>query len=155
MSGVHLSTVRNIAHLVMHSNFNVKAKIEYEHGYTYFEGEEGPRRLLHISVLQEDTSVLFGCRDPRCLDLGTRWRWVVSYLSLPIYQQGKRPRYPVEWKWSEVKILDPTGTRPLTRSSQQPVAILTVLLQIKGSWVQDEIIRANSQWNESRLFLPV
>jgi hypothetical protein len=33
---------------------------------------------------------------PRILDLGTRWRWVVSFMPWPLYPQGKRPRYPLD-----------------------------------------------------------
>jgi hypothetical protein len=29
-------------------------------------------------------------------DLGTRWRWVVSFTSRPHYPQGKSPRYPLD-----------------------------------------------------------
>jgi hypothetical protein len=29
--------------------------------------------------------------SPRILDLGTRWRWVVSFTSQPLYPQGKSP----------------------------------------------------------------
>jgi hypothetical protein len=30
------------------------------------------------------------------LDLGTRWRWGVSFTSLPLYPRGKSPRYPLD-----------------------------------------------------------
>jgi hypothetical protein len=33
---------------------------------------------------------------PRILDLGTRWRWVVSFTPWPIYPQGKKPWYPLD-----------------------------------------------------------
>jgi hypothetical protein len=33
---------------------------------------------------------------PRILDLGTRWRWVVSFTLRPIYPQRKRPWYPLD-----------------------------------------------------------
>jgi hypothetical protein len=33
---------------------------------------------------------------PRILDLGTRWRRVVSFMPLPLYLQGKSPWYPLE-----------------------------------------------------------
>jgi hypothetical protein len=33
---------------------------------------------------------------PLILDLGTRWRWVVSLTPRPLYPQGKSPRYPLE-----------------------------------------------------------
>jgi hypothetical protein len=29
-------------------------------------------------------------------DLGTRWRWVVSFTPRPLYLQGKSPRYPLD-----------------------------------------------------------
>jgi hypothetical protein len=29
-------------------------------------------------------------------DLGTRWRWVVSFMPRPLYPQGKSPWYPLE-----------------------------------------------------------
>jgi hypothetical protein len=32
------------------------------------------------------------------LDLGTRWRWVVSFTPLPLYTRGKSPRYPLDWE---------------------------------------------------------
>jgi hypothetical protein len=33
---------------------------------------------------------------PRLLDLGTRWRWVVSFTPPPHYPQEKSPWYPLE-----------------------------------------------------------
>jgi hypothetical protein len=33
---------------------------------------------------------------PRILDLGTRRRWVFSFMSLPLYLQGKSPCYPLD-----------------------------------------------------------
>jgi hypothetical protein len=39
-------------------------------------------------------------RGERCsstfLDLGTRWRWVVSLTPLPLYLRGESPRYPLD-----------------------------------------------------------
>jgi hypothetical protein len=32
---------------------------------------------------------------PCFLDLGTRWRWVVSFMPQPLYFQGKSPWYPL------------------------------------------------------------
>jgi hypothetical protein len=37
-----------------------------------------------------------GCIDPHFLDLGTNWRWVVSFTPLPLKRWGKRPRYPLD-----------------------------------------------------------
>jgi hypothetical protein len=36
-----------------------------------------------------------GCIAPR-IDLGTRWRWVVSFTPRPLYPQGKSPWYPLD-----------------------------------------------------------
>jgi hypothetical protein len=33
---------------------------------------------------------------PRILDLGTRWRWVVSFTPQPLYPQGRSPWYPLD-----------------------------------------------------------
>jgi hypothetical protein len=33
---------------------------------------------------------------PRIIDLGTRWRWMVSFTLLPLYPQGKSPCYPLD-----------------------------------------------------------
>jgi hypothetical protein len=66
--------------------------------------------------------------DPRFLDLGTSWRWVVSFISLPSH------RYPLDrvldglqsrpGRYREVKILDPSRIRTPTpqSSSSYPVA---------------------------------
>jgi len=32
---------------------------------------------------------------PYVLDLGTRSRWVVSFMPWPLYPQGKSPQYPL------------------------------------------------------------
>jgi hypothetical protein len=67
-----------------------------------------------------------GCIDPHFLDLGISWRWVVSFMPLPLYPWVKSPRYSLDrrlvgpQRWSgrhgEVKILASTGTRTPTRS---------------------------------------
>jgi hypothetical protein len=37
-----------------------------------------------------------GTVAPRILDLGSRWRWVVSFTPRLLYPQGKRPWYPLD-----------------------------------------------------------
>jgi len=32
------------------------------------------------------------------LDLNTRFRWVVNFMTQSLYPRGKRPWYPLEWK---------------------------------------------------------
>jgi hypothetical protein len=74
--------------------------------------------------------VVPGCIDPHFLDLGTSWRWMVSFTPLPLYPRGKSPRYPLDrrlggpqsrcWWRGEEKILDPTGTWTPTPQSSSP-----------------------------------
>jgi hypothetical protein len=71
-----------------------------------------------------------GCIDPRCLDIGTSWRWVVSFTARPLCPRGKSPQYPLDRRFGEpqsrpgrhgeVKILTPAGTRPPTPRSSSP-----------------------------------
>jgi hypothetical protein len=35
---------------------------------------------------------------PRILNLGTRWRWVVSFMPRPLYNRGKNPWYPLDMR---------------------------------------------------------
>jgi hypothetical protein len=37
-----------------------------------------------------------GCGDPYFLDLGTSWRWVVSFKLRPLCSRRKSPRYPLD-----------------------------------------------------------
>jgi hypothetical protein len=38
----------------------------------------------------------FPATDPHFLDIGTSWRWVVSFTPRPLYPRGKSPRYPLD-----------------------------------------------------------
>jgi len=38
----------------------------------------------------------WGSIVPRILDLGTRWRWAVSFTFRPLYPQRKSPWYPLD-----------------------------------------------------------
>jgi hypothetical protein len=70
-----------------------------------------------------------GCIDPHFLDLGTSWRWVVSFTPRPLYPCGE-PRYLLDWRLGrpqsrsgrhgKEKILDPTSTRTTTPPSSSP-----------------------------------
>jgi len=37
-----------------------------------------------------------GCIAPLIINLGTRWRWVVSFTPRPLYPRGKSPWYPLD-----------------------------------------------------------
>jgi hypothetical protein len=72
-----------------------------------------------------------GYVDPRILDPGTSWRWVVSFTSQPAYPREISPRYPLDRRlggpqnWSgrhEEKNSAPTGTRNSDPSAILPVA---------------------------------
>jgi hypothetical protein len=66
--------------------------------------------------------------DPRNLDLGTRWRWVVNFAPLPLYPQEKNPWYPLDrwapepvWtRWWREKFPAPVGTRTLDHPAPSP-----------------------------------
>jgi hypothetical protein len=71
-----------------------------------------------------------GSIDPHFLDLGTKWRWVVSFTPWPHYPRGKISRYPLDRRLDgpqsrsgrrgEEKILDHNGTRTPTPRSSSP-----------------------------------
>jgi hypothetical protein len=42
-----------------------------------------------------------GCTVPHILDLGTRWRWVVSFTPWSLYPQGRNLRYPLDRRLGE------------------------------------------------------
>jgi hypothetical protein len=70
------------------------------------------------------------CIDPRFLDLGTNWGWVVGFTALDSLPPGKSSRYPLDrrlgvpqsrsGRYEKVKILYPTGTGTPTSQSSSP-----------------------------------
>jgi hypothetical protein len=64
-----------------------------------------PYTFIHTyitnSALRHEDIWGSGCIDPHFLDLGTSWRWVVSFTPWPLYPQGKRPRYPLDRRLGE------------------------------------------------------
>jgi hypothetical protein len=71
-----------------------------------------------------------GCIDPRILDLGTSWRWVVRFTPRQLYPPGKSPQYPLDRRLGgpqsrsgrrgEKKSLAPIGTRAPTPRPSSP-----------------------------------
>jgi hypothetical protein len=59
---------------------------------------------------------------PRILDLGTRWRWVVSFTSRPLYPQGKSPWYPLDRRLGESQSRSGRGGEE--KNSQPPPGIV-------------------------------
>jgi hypothetical protein len=45
----------------------------------------------------------------RILDLGTRWRWAVSFTPRPLYPQGKSPWYPLDRRLGGTRSLSGCG----------------------------------------------
>jgi hypothetical protein len=60
-----------------------------------------------------------GCIDLRILDLGTRWRWVVSLTPRPLYSQGKSPWYPLDRRLGDPQSLPGRGGEE--KNSQPPI----------------------------------
>jgi hypothetical protein len=99
-----------------------------------------------------------GCIDPRFLDLGTSWSWVVNFTPRQLY-----PPAPIvyEARWVPEQVLAawrgedlaPTGTRtPIPRpSSPQPVATPTALSRLP-TLLLIKIKRKSNYHNERRRF---
>jgi hypothetical protein len=60
-----------------------------------WEGKGKVVPVLNYAPRHEDV-LRSGGIDPRILDLGTRWRWVVSFTPRSLYLQGKSPLYPLD-----------------------------------------------------------
>jgi hypothetical protein len=86
---------------------------------------------------------------PRILDIGTRWRWVVSFTPWPLYPQGKSLLYPLDRRLGEPQSrsgrggeeknsLPTAGNRTLEpqSSSPQPSAIPTELYRNKHKQIE-------------------
>jgi hypothetical protein len=58
---------------------------------------------------------------PRTIDLGTRWRWVVSFTPRPFYPQGKSPWYVLDRRLCGPQ--NRSGCSGEEKNSQLPQAI--------------------------------
>jgi hypothetical protein len=62
-----------------------------------------------------------GAVAPRILNLGDRWRWVVSFTHPPVYPRRKNPRY--HWIWGGVGLLaslDAVAKRKIPAGNRTP-----------------------------------
>jgi hypothetical protein len=64
--------------------------------YSYVKGKVNLSLCLTNSALRHEGVWGSGYIDPYFLDLGTSWRWVVSFTPRPLYPRGKSPRYPLD-----------------------------------------------------------
>jgi hypothetical protein len=103
---------------------------------------------------------------PWILDLGTRWRRVVSFTTQPLYSQGKSPWYPLDRRLGgpqsrsgccgeEKNSQPPPGIEPRC-SSQQPVSIPTELpglslLQAYKRSFYESTVHSKSRGSSSRI----
>jgi len=68
---------------------------------------------------------------PRILDLGTRWRWVVSLTTRPLYTRNKSPRYPLDRKLCGPQSLSGRGDEksPVTASAENLTPVFQSVTQ--------------------------
>jgi hypothetical protein len=59
--------------------------LQFENYWTYFD------EIWYLSETAKAVTVLHAF-----FDLGTIWRWVVSFTPWPLYPQGKSPWYPLD-----------------------------------------------------------
>jgi hypothetical protein len=91
--------------------------------------------------------------DPHFLDLGTNWRWVVSFTSLPLYPRRKSPGYLMDRRLGgpqsrsgrrgEEKFLDPTG--PYTPYTDCAIPAHQISCKYNELTVADDIQRVVQQ----------
>jgi hypothetical protein len=63
-------------------------------------------RPLLFAVFDWNYCILYtDCIDPHLLDLGTSWRWVISFTPRLLYYRGKSPLYPLNRRRVESKYL--------------------------------------------------
>jgi hypothetical protein len=85
---------------------------------------------LNNQVLRNDSVRGSGCIDPRFLDFGISWKWVVSFTPRPLYPLGKSLRYPLDRRLGgpqsrsgrrgKDKVFDSNRTRTPTPPSSSP-----------------------------------
>jgi hypothetical protein len=79
-------------------------------------------RAKTVHVLDISATVIgSGCIGPYYFDLGTSWRWMVSFAPLPLYLRGKSPRYPLDRRLGGPQ--SQPGRRPYRDSKSDPSVI--------------------------------
>jgi hypothetical protein len=75
-------------------------------------------------------------------DLGTRWRWVVSFMSQPLYPQGKSPWYSLDRRLGGSQTRSGRGGEE--KNSQPPPGIESSIIQPVAQCYTTELIRISS-----------
>jgi hypothetical protein len=121
-------TNQNYIHEEIMKNFSCKNRLFANHFWkTKYSTIWNPAMYYTYFDYMYIYTHIYICRS-YFLDLGSSWRWVVSFTPLPLYPRWKNPQYPLGkrlgWPQSrygqrgEEKILYPTVTRtPTPRSS--------------------------------------
>jgi hypothetical protein len=103
-----------------------------------------------------------GAISPRILDLGTGWRWVVSFTHRPLYHQGKSPWYqldrrlggPQSWSGSGGEETTCQALPGLETLIIQPVAqcyatALLIYIYLRETWILNSMYKNYISMNES------
>jgi hypothetical protein len=77
--------------------------------------------------------------DPRILDLGTRWRWVVGFTLRPLHPQGKIPWYPLDRRLGGLQSRSGRGGEQ--KNSQPPPELEPLIIQLVAQRYTTELYR--------------
>jgi hypothetical protein len=74
--------------------------------------------------------------SPRILDLGTRWRWIVSFTARPRYPQGKSPLPRTHWRKLQIQLEEPCFSNSPLKNSVPCYPLQTERTKIFGKSLQ-------------------
>jgi hypothetical protein len=81
---------------------------------------------------------------PHILELGTRWRWVVSFTPRPLYPQGKSLWYPLNRSLGGPQSRSGRGGEE--KNSQTLPGLEPPIIQVVAKWYITELSRLLSTW---------
>jgi hypothetical protein len=95
------------------------------------------------------------------LDLGTSWRWAVSFIPRPLYPRGKSLRHPLgrrlggpripSGRRGKEKVLDTTGTQTPTPRSSSRYNVCDIPAPISLKWLKRKSVYTFSAPSSSAL----
>jgi hypothetical protein len=83
------------------------------------------------------------CTDPRILNFGTVWRWVVSFTPRSLYTRGTSPPYPLDRRLVGTQNLPGKGENPAHTRTRTPTPRSSSLLPVA---IQTALTR-NPRWH--------